>query len=140
MRRQFRLPADDECYLDTNHPNWEAVIEGSVKWLLVNEFPIPIGYVIRGTSEPVGVLAAAVRILDAYPDAGLDMVWVYPPVARATGTTINNLSDTSRLDDKVWQQWSRHYTPQNPWRTGIDDVASHLTLVSEWFAREFRKP
>lgn len=139
MRRQFRLPADDERYLDTNHAAWEAIVEGNVKWLIVHDFVLPAGYIVQGTTTPVSTASVAVRILDSYPDAGLDMVWVYPKLARAVGTVINNLSDTPSMDLKVWQQWSRHYTPQNPWRVGIDDVGSHLRLAAEWFAREFRK-
>ena len=43
------------------------------------------------------------------------------------------------FDGKTWQRWSRHRTPANPWRPGLDNLATHFGLVEEWFGREVRK-
>jgi hypothetical protein len=66
------------------------------------------------------------------------MVYVYPPMARADGRGIGALTGMI-IDGRPYQRWSRHRTNENPWRPGVDDIAAHLALVEEWFAREFRR-
>ena len=77
----------------------------------------------------------AIVIPPGYPDAQLDMVYFFPPLARADGGAIGALTPR-RFDEKDWQQWSRHRTQQNPWRPGEDDIAGHLMLVDYWLRRE----
>ncbi|MBX9746205.1 MAG: hypothetical protein K2X34_04840, partial [Hyphomonadaceae bacterium] len=43
------------------------------------------------------------------------------------------------FDGKTWQRWSRHRTPANRWRPGIDGLSTHFALVQEWLARELMK-
>ena len=38
-----------------------------------------------------------------------------------------------------FQRWSRHRTGQNPWRPGIDNLHTHLSLVEEWLLREVNR-
>lgn len=128
MRRQFNLPEEDVEQLDAMGLHWEAIVDGRGQWVLVHAFPLPQGY----TSEAASV---AVQITPGYPTAPLDMAYFDPPLARADGRPIRALS-THSLDGKVWQRWSRHYTPANPWRPGIDDLRSHLRLVEDWLGRE----
>jgi hypothetical protein len=66
------------------------------------------------------------------------MVYFRQHLARTDGKTINALSSGSIVGEP-WQRWSRHRTSRNPWRIGIDDVASHLSLVDDWLGREFAK-
>ena len=51
------------------------------------------------------------------------------------GRPIGALS-TQTIAATTWQRWSRHRTTANPWRAGIDDVASHLALVDEWLQKQ----
>lgn len=131
VRRQFRLPAADEEYLDGRGLSWETIINGTTQWLLIHGWKLPAGYNYVEVS-------LALLIPPNYSDSQLDMVYVKPALTRNDGRTINNLS-TETIAGEVWQRWSRHRTGQNPWRVGVDDVASHLALVDEWFRREFEK-
>ena len=127
MRRQFLLPEGDIAYLDGRQLRWETVVDGGQRWLLVHEWPVPDGY-----DRPL--VSAAVAI----PDAALDMVYFFPAVQRSDGRPIGGLSPLSILGEQ-WQRWSRHWTPENPWRVGEDDLSSHFTVVEHWLRREFPK-
>lgn len=131
VRRQFRLPAADEEYLDARGLTWETVLNGETRWLLIHGWKVPAGY--NHT-----VVSLALLIPPNYSDSQIDMVYVKPALARGDGKGINNLSNET-ICGEIWQRWSRHRTGQNPWRAGVDDVASHLGLVDEWFRREFEK-
>jgi hypothetical protein len=131
VRRQFSLPEADEDSLVARGFPWETLIEAGVRWLIVHDFPVPPGY----NQDTVLV---AIRIETGYPDAPLDMMYVFPPLARQDGHRIGALSPQP-LDGKMYQRWSRHRTPHNPWRAGEDDLASHLQLIEHWFEREFRR-
>jgi hypothetical protein len=130
MRRQFSLPEADETFLNSLGLLWEAIIENSVRWLLLHEYPVPSGY----NHDSVML---AIRIETGYPEAQLDMVYFYPPLARLDHVAIGALS-TQSLDGKTFQRWSRHRTGVNPWRPGEDDLSTHLALVNDWLEREFR--
>ena len=131
LRQQFALPEDDEAHLDARGLPWETIISQGERWLLVHDFPVPSGYDHR-------TVTVAVQITAGYPTAALDMVYVHPSLARSDGRPIGALT-AMIIDGKAFQRWSRHRTNENPWRPGIDDVATHLGLVEEWFAREFRR-
>jgi hypothetical protein len=127
-RRQFRMPPDDERYLDSRGFFWETVTDGS-QWLIIHDWVLPSGYSVSRVS-------IALLIPSSYPDGEIDMVYVLPALSRIDGKPIAALSNQP-IAEENWQRWSRHRTGQNPWRLGIDDVSTHLTLVDEWFGREF---
>lgn len=131
MRRQFRLPEHDEEFLGTLPCAWETLLEPSNRWLLLVGLPIPAGY---GRQE----VDAAVNVAPGYPDVQLDMVYFHPHLARVDGKPLGAVSGGFRIDARDWQRWSRHRTAANPWRPGVDDLATHLGLVHEWLAREVR--
>lgn len=128
-RRQFRLPEEDEEHLEARGLPWETVVEANVRWLIIHGFPVPEGYNHRSVS-------AAVMLNPAYPDGPLDMIYLFPHLARTDGKVIRALAH-HHLDGETWQRWSRHRTNQNPWRPGVDSIASHLLLVEDWLRREF---
>lgn len=131
MRREFKIPAEDEEYLMKSGLEWEAVREGGAGRLIIHGYPVPGGY----NHEKISL---NVRIDGTYPESQIDMVYVYPPLALTSGVTIGALAN-DQFDGKTWQRWSRHRTPQNPWRPGVDDLSTHLELVNHWLAREIRK-
>ena len=131
MRRQFRLPEGDEEGLEARGLPWEAVVEGQSRWLLIHDFPIPAGY-------NLGAATAALRIPPSYPDDQIDMVYFSPALALVGGLAVGALSSTT-IDGKPYQQWSRHRTPANPWRPGLDDVGTHLLQVESWLVRELQR-
>ena len=130
-RRDFVLPQEDLDWLNGIAGRYELVAEGNVLRVVLYDFPVPPGY-NRGKAD------VNVRIDTGYPDTQIDMVYVYPALVRADGKPIGGLS-TDQFDGKEWQRWSRHRTPANPWRPGIDNLATHFGLVEHWFARELAK-
>jgi Prokaryotic E2 family E len=128
MRKQFRLPEADEDYLESLGRPWETVAEGNVQWVIAHDWPVPSGY-NRGT------VLAGVIIPPGYPDGALDMVYFDPHLVRSDGTPIGGLG-SHQFDGRNWQRWSRHYTPQNPWRPGVDELSTHYTLVDHWLRRD----
>ena len=130
-RRDFSLPQGDLDWLHSTGLHFELVSQNGVLRVVLYGFQVPDGYDPRQVDLNV-------RIDPGYPDAQIDMVYVHPPLARADGVPIRALASDS-FDDKAWQRWSRHRTPANPWRPGLDNLATHFGLVEEWFARELRK-
>ena len=130
LRRAFDLPEEDREHLDARGLPWETVSEKDNQWLLIHDFPIPEGYSHRSVT-------AAIRIPANYPTAGLDMVYFHPSLAREDGIHIRATEGTVAVDGRTFQQWSRHRTAANPWRPGIDQISTHLSLVEEWLLREF---
>lgn len=132
MRRNFRLPADDEAFLEAREFSWETIQEGSTHWLLIHEFPAPVGYNLQSVS-------AAIQIPPGYPDSPLDMVYFHPALVRVDGRVIPAADARQQLDGKEWQRWSRHRTGACPWRPGVDDISVHVMMIADWLDREFRR-
>jgi len=130
-RRQFQLPPDDVMFLDSLGMPWEAVLESNVRRVLIHEFPVPSGY-------NVGVASINMRIESGYPEAQIDMVYFYPSLARNDNKPIGAIT-TDQFDSKQWQRWSRHRTPSNPWRPGIDNVSTHVSAIQSWLQLELLK-
>lgn len=131
MRRHFALPAEDMEWLERCGKPYELVSEANVQRVVLHEFPVPPGY-------NVGSVSVNVRIETGYPDAQIDMAYFYPELSLVSGRGIGAISG-DQFDGKTWQRWSRHRTPANPWRPGIDGLATHFALVEEWLNRETRK-
>jgi hypothetical protein len=131
-RRQFDLPSFDVSYLESTGLEWETVVEGDARWLLLHDRPIAQGY-----NEAKAL--TAIRIVPSYPEAQIDMAYFHPPLVRSDGRSVNALSQLT-IDGRPFQQWSRHRTSENPWCPGEDDVASHLVLVDGWLEKEFTRP
>src|SRR5690348_3847775 len=131
MKRQFQLPEQDIVYLDSLGLPWEAVNEGGMQWVIIHDYPVPPGYNVRQVS-------VAIKIESGYPRAQLDMAYFFPTLSRLDGKAINAIT-FQPIDGKQYQRWSRHRTGQNPWREGIDDLSTHMALVSFWFEKEFIK-
>lgn len=130
-RREFRMPEQDESYLDGLGLDWDTVRDGATQWLIIHGWKLPPGYNHAHAS-------LALLIPSNYSDSQIDMAYFNPPLARTDGRSIGALS-TQNIAGAQWQRWSRHRTRANPWRPGVDDVASHLSLVDEWLRREFAK-
>lgn len=130
MRRQFDLPEEDEECLAAMGREWETLVEGGTKWAILPDYPVPEGYNHQSVT-------AALRIPPSYPDDQIDMVYFSPPLALTSGKPIGALS-ALQIDNKTYQQWSRHRTGANPWRPGIDNICTHLLQVDSWLDRECR--
>ena len=131
LRRQFALPPEDEEFLNHYALPWETIVDGS-PWVLVHNFPTHAGY-------NHATVTAAIRIETGYPNAELHMVYFFPALARTDGKPIGATQTVQQLDGKSFQRWSRHRTPQNPWKIGRDTLGTHIILIEDWLEREFKK-
>ena len=131
MRKDFQLPQEDLSFLDGLGLPWEAINDQGMQWVIVHDYPVVSGYNLKKVS-------VAVKIETGYPRTQLDMAYFYPALHRLDGKAINAIS-TQPIDGKQFQRWSRHRTGANPWREGVDDLSTHLALVSFWFEQEFIK-
>ena len=129
-RRQFALPADDTAWLDAQPFQYEFVLNGAPR-VVVYGLALPAGY----TTDRADV---NVRIEPGYPDVQIDMAYFFPPLARKDGRPIG-ATGPDQFDGKVWQRWSRHRTPANPWRPGLDNLSTHFALIEHWLVRELAK-
>jgi hypothetical protein len=123
-RREFRLPADDEGYLDSLGLRWEAIKSPQGRWVLIHDHPLPEGYTVR-------TVTVAIRVEGAYPPGALDMAFFLPPLARADGKAIHAVSAVV-IDGANYQQWSRHYA----WQEEVDTLATHYLHVKNWLEVE----
>jgi hypothetical protein len=131
LRREFRLPSLDEQYLDSLSLLWETVKDAGLLWLLIYAWKLPDGY-------NVTVVRVALQIPGGYSDSQIDMVYFLPHLQRVDQRPIAALS-SQMICGENYQRWSRHRTTANPWRPGVDDVATHLTLVHDWVTRELAR-
>jgi hypothetical protein len=131
MRRDFTLPAEDAAWLDQRQSPYELVTASGVLRVVLHAFEVPRGYHQQS-------VAVHVRIESGYPDAQIDMAYFSPALTLKTGRQIGAVS-TDTFDGKTWQRWSRHRTPANPWRPGIDNLATHFAQVFSWLEREVAK-
>lgn len=131
MKRDFQLPSEDVIFLNDLSSNWETVNDCGMQWVIIHDYPIAPGYNHLFVS-------VAIKIETGYPRSPLDMAYFYPAVQRIDGQQINAICNQI-IDGIQYQRWSRHRTPQNPWREGVDDLSTHMALVSFWFEQEFIK-
>lgn len=129
-RKEFDLLPADISELDANGYSWEAVLEAGQYWLLIHRFEIPSGYTVSSAS-------VALLIPPTYPDNEINMAYFSVPIIRKDGIAIGATDCKMLIDGKEWQRWSRHRTPHNSWRPGLDNICSHLLLVKNWLEREF---
>ena len=131
-RRQFRLPEDDEAFLDSLGLPWETVVDGGRQWVLIHEHPLPSGYTTPTTSM-------AVEVRRGYPTAPLDMAFFLPHLALSSKRAIPQTHVRHHILGKVWQRWSRHRTGANRWQPGADSLKTHLALVQAWLDKEVQR-
>ncbi len=131
QRRQFQMPEEDRLWLENSGLEWETVVTGRVRRLVIYSFLAPAGY----TQQTVDL---NLRIEPGYPDSQIDMAYFYPPLVRSDGRAIKAISHDS-FDSKSWQRWSRHRTQKNPWRPGLDSLATHLAAVEGWLNKELTR-
>lgn len=117
------LLEDDENYLKEKDYQYEVhpQTNGSM-WLVIKDFPLPPKF----TSSSADLL---VIIPASYPNAEMDMFWLYPD-AKLAGTNRYPINADQHQDflGKKWQLFSRHYITQK-WRTGVDSLVTHLRYV-----------
>lgn len=131
LRREFELPIEDREFLDEYGCPWETTKGGSHQWVLIHDFPTDERY-------NYSRVTVAIQLQTGYPRTPLDMAYFSPPLQRKDGLSIQAIADQP-IDGKTYQRWSRHRTAANPWIVGLDNIGTHIILIEDWLAREFRK-
>lgn len=129
-RRDFILPTSDISDLNQLGFNFDCIKENGQNWVVLRDYPVPPGF----NAEVVDI---AILINPRYPISQLDMAYFYPPLERIDGVAIPRDCFHTNLEGKVYKGWSRHRNNANTWRSGIDNICSHLVFVNDWFHREF---
>jgi hypothetical protein len=132
LRRQFRLPPDDETFLDGMGLLWETVIEGGQRWVVVYGETVPHGY-------NHAFVDVAIMMAPGYPPGPLDMAYFNPPLVRANGVAPERSEGRINIDAKPWQGWSRHRNADNPWLAGEDNLESHYFYMRAWLVDELKR-
>lgn len=130
-RRQFTLLDEDVEFLESLGLPWETLSESTGRWVVIYNYAVCPGY-------NVDKVTVAIKVEPGYPRTQLDMAYFLPALIRTDGKPIGATS-TQQIDGKQFQRWSRHRTGQNPWREGVDNMGTHMSLVSFWFTQEFEK-
>ncbi|MBI9013190.1 MAG: hypothetical protein JEZ08_13235 [Clostridiales bacterium] len=128
----FNLPEDDMEFLRNLEYRFHTRNDGRYRWMILENYPIPDGY-------NVSTASIAISIPNGYPTNQLDMAYFFPPLSRVDNKPIGATQVQQNILGQSYQRWSRHRTPSNPWRPGLDDISSHLSLINEWLLREFSK-
>ncbi|WP_396632754.1 multiubiquitin domain-containing protein [Maribacter sp. R86514] len=130
-KNQFTLPDEDVHFLDSIRNGVDLIQEGNRRWLIFRGYKIPDGYNVE-------VADLAILIPPHYPTAGLDMMYLNPPLARKDGAAIKALSNQT-IEGKRYQRWSRHRSAANKWNPNIHNVESHVDLMVRCLTAEFAK-
>lgn len=115
------LPPNDTQYLTDRTLNHSIVSEGSMTCLVLQSFPLPIGF-DRTQSDLL------LRFSAGYPDVPPDMWWFDPPVQRSDSQPIPATNVVEQYLGRSWQRWSRHFTA-GQWRSGVDGLENFLALI-----------
>jgi hypothetical protein len=127
----LKLPKCDIDFISSFGPKVDVIADGGLNWLIIRDFEIPEGYNVKKAD-------AAILIPPHYPTTALDMIYFNPPLARSDGKLIRTLSNRA-IEGKTYQRWSRHRTAINKWNPDIDDIESHIDLMSSCLVAEFNK-
>ncbi len=131
MRRQFSLSEQDTDHLTALGLRWETLLEGGASWLIIYDYPMPKGYTVEKSD-------VALMIQPGYPVVQIDMAYFLPHLQLICQKGIGAIT-FQPIDGKIFQRWSRHRTPANPWRPGVDDLSTHLAAMIAWIEREVPK-
>ncbi len=127
--RAFALLDVDEMHLNRLGLKWETIVEGSRRWLLLHNYPMPPGYT-------VGLTKMALEIPPTYPGAQIYGFYAYPPLALSSGHAIASTQLRGILQGVEYHGWSRNRGPGAPWNPTADNVVTQLALVDAALAKE----
>jgi hypothetical protein len=124
-KRDFAVLDVDEAYLNSLGYHWETVVEGAIRWLLINNYPIPAGYTAR-------YVVLALLVPPTYPTAQIDMFYTNPELKLTSGRPIAATQPTAKIRGVGFNGWSRH----RPWNPAVDNVVTQLAMVESVIAKE----
>jgi len=116
-----RLPEADEQYLAAKGISYKLVPGASEVFFIAKDLAVSATKWDRSQTDLM------LRIPNGYPNAGLDMFWVDPPLQFRTGGYPTSADQFENHASRRWQRFSRHLA--TPWRPGVDGIGSFLALV-----------
>lgn len=127
--RTFALLDIDEAHLNRLGLKWETVVEAERRWLLLHDYPLPVGYTVAHSK-------VALEIPPTYPGAQIYGFYAYPPLALSSGLEIASTQLRGMLLGVEYHGWSRNRGPAAPWDATTDNVVTQLALVDAALAKE----
>lgn len=127
--RDFALLDVDEAHLNRLGLRWETIIEVGRRWLLIHEYPLPVGFTVKRTR-------LALEIPPTYPGAQIYGFYAYPPLALSSARTIDSTQLRGVLLGVEFHGWSRHRGDAFPWNPTTDNVVTQLALVDAALVKE----
>lgn len=116
-----RLPEADEQYLAAKGISYELLPGASEVFFVAKNLAVSATKYDRAQTDLM------LRIPNGYPNAGLDMFWVDPPLQLQTGGYPVSADRFEDYAGRRWQRFSRHLA--TAWRPGVDGMGSFLALV-----------
>lgn len=127
--RAFALLDIDETHLNRLGLRWETIIEADRRWLLLHDYPLPVGYSVAHTK-------LALEVPPTYPGAQIYGFYAYPPLSLSSGRAIESTQLRGVLLGVEYHGWSRNRGPGAPWNPTTDNVVTQLALVDAALAKE----
>ncbi len=127
--RAFALLDVDEAHLNRLGLRWETITEANRRWLLLHDYPLPVGYTVAYTK-------LALEVPPTYPGAQIYGFYAYPPLALSSGRTIESTQLRGVLLGVEYHGWSRNRGQGAPWNPITDNVVTQLALVDAALAKE----
>lgn len=126
------LSLKDTNYLETVFQGrWELNRVNNLNLLHIKDFEIPEGYNV-GKSDMI------IIIPDRYDSVQLDMAFFKPHLSRTDNKPLIKCTPRQFGND-IYQQWSRHRTPENPWIIGVDCIETHIELIKHFLRKELER-
>ncbi|WP_320669553.1 E2/UBC family protein [Patulibacter defluvii] len=122
------LPDSEVAFLRESSLAYETHLENQMIVLVIKDYPLPQGYAPATTD-------LLLRLHPQFPEIGPDMFWMLPFVSYADGGQPPATEQREPIVQRDWQRWSRHFTT-SPWRPGVDNLRSFLTLIRAVLTRE----
>ncbi|ANB98500.1 multiubiquitin domain-containing protein [Vibrio parahaemolyticus] len=129
VKSDFSLLEKDTDYLNKLGFEWETLMDGGRRWLIIRNYTLPNGY----NHEKVDM---AIDIPAAYPGAALDMFYCFPSLKLDSGTVIAQTSCHMSIAGKSYQRWSRHLNGKTRWNPLTDSVMTQMAVIEESILRE----
>ena len=127
--RAFSLLDIDEAHLNRLGLKWETLVEAERRWLLLHDYPLPVGYTVSHSK-------IALEVPPTYPGAQIYGFYAYPPLALSSGRVIASTQLRGVLLGVEYHGWSRNRGPAAPWDAATDNVVTQLALVDAALAKE----
>ena len=125
----FALLEKDKLHLNKLGVCWVTIIDEGRRWLIIRDYALADGYNYKQ-------LDIACEIPSTYPDAAIDMFYVFPALTLSNGRTITQTDSAINICDKSYQRWSRHLSGKTLWDPLTDSVITHLAVIDESLLRE----